>query len=84
MPQYCVVDFVEENTIGVISSKWLTDGGRNCFWPSGPNSNSSNLAKNHVPVGKKWIKFPCTTVASYGMLSTNTLGTNIVIYRYFN
>ncbi|CAL8111285.1 unnamed protein product [Orchesella dallaii] len=60
MTYYCVVQFPhEDNAIALVSSKWITEGGKSCYWPSGPNVKISKLARDHADVKSTWSVYPC-------------------------
>ena len=67
MKNYCVVYFKSTNDVATVSSNWLTDRNKSCFWPE-----TKDLAKISRFVAKKtfpaqnWREYDIKVLHSYG------------------
>jgi hypothetical protein len=66
MSSFAVVDFVEEGTVEVISTKWLSPCRRVCFWPSSAGPKVTSLVKKHAVPGTDWDKYNCRVLKTTG------------------
>lgn len=51
---FSIVEF-EDRSVSFVPTKWLQDGGKNCFWPTGLDTKKMNLYRqeNFTPK-KEW------------------------------
>ncbi|XP_061912456.1 uncharacterized protein LOC133655875 [Entelurus aequoreus] len=58
-PSFVVVEFLGENSVAVVPTKWTEDDGKNtfCCWPR-PNPTHSRIRKAEIPDKQFWERLP--------------------------
>ncbi|XP_064463675.1 uncharacterized protein LOC135374669 [Ornithodoros turicata] len=62
MAKYCIVEFVEEGSVELVPSNWIT--GNKCSWPPGPG-DKTHLIKKRQPPGREWKMYKVAVKGAY-------------------
>jgi hypothetical protein len=65
-PTFAVVEFSEESTIAVVSTKWLTSCRNFCHWPAAAGPSFVKLVTKHVDPEISWTRHPCKVLKLQG------------------
>lgn len=70
LDMFSVVEFPEEETVEVVSSKWLGNENRACYWPNSIGNKLKKLLTAHADpnstTGVAWSIHNCRLMGSYG------------------
>ena len=66
LKKFCVVEFIEEKIVSVVSRKWLNKTRTESAWYFGPSGEQKLI--DHVDPAPDWPNFACRVLNSYGKL----------------
>lgn len=72
--KYAVIEFIDEETVEVASTKWLSEDKRSCYWPNSFGKKLTKLIANHFDPLKDvdknviWQVYKCRVFGTYGKL----------------
>lgn len=75
--KYAVIEFTDEETVEVVSTKWLIDDNRSCYWPNCFSKKITKLLASHfdplkdVDKAVVWQIYQCRVFGIYGKLTNN-------------
>lgn len=67
---FSIVKFKSDHSVQVVSSNWLTDDKKFCYWPPGPTPNPTPKIKKHLIPSINWQKLDVTFWKSTGKCKT--------------
>jgi len=62
---FCVVEFLNDNSVQLVPTKWINATRDQCKWPPGP---AASLIKNLRDFTETWIEYPIRILKSCGKL----------------
>lgn len=88
--KYAVIEFTDEETVEVASTRWLTEDKRSCYWPNSFGKKLTKLLVNHFDPLKDsdksivWQLYDCRVFGTYGKNIFNLVNYLITITIFKN
>ena len=72
MAKFAIVEFDNENTVGIVPVTWLSDEEDACYWPSLPGDKVARLVKQEQPFDPNWKLEKVHVLGKAGTLFNST------------